>query len=658
MGGSACSCREASFTQKINIQTVASERCGSGSCCASLSLKEKTAIQIVDGVQGDDVDDEDDRCMSPCCCRDTTVKEKINIQTVDEPAEPQQLSKQSTGKHSEDEHPEGQMRGELVTKAGGFSLKNLACLNPGRIEHFYQVDKGRLGQGAYGVVRKATVKLTKLRRAVKSIPKKNINIGHHERHHHHKKDGNDGKDDERKKIHMELEIMRSLDHPNICRLYETFEDEKTVYLILEFCKGGELFDRILKAGHFDEQKAALSLRQMLLAMNYLHQNSILHRDVKPENWLVASAEPIEKSTIKLIDFGNAKILNPEGWAYTIIGTPNYVAPEVFSHKYNEKCDIWSLGVILYLMLSGLQPFNGKTPQEVMDQVKRASVFFDAKPWKKISHDTKCFVKSLLEKDIEVRPSAMQSLTDEWLEKTCEKSLTQHQVSEIELDRLRKFSDMSKLKKAALTVVAANLPDDRIGHMRSMFRSLDKNLSGTVCLAELREVLEQQGITIPSDLHKIFELSDSDGSGVLDYTEFLAATMDRKYYNQEEAVWQAFQKFDIDNNGSISLDELRETLHDDVENIIPGKSDHVERLFKRADKNHNGRIEYDEFLALIRQGEETSREADLKGGKEMVWDISPGNSPSTSPKGGASPRSPKGKKVSPRGEKVPKGEPRV
>jgi len=463
------------------------------------------------------------------------------------------------------------------------------------------VEKGRLGEGAFGTVKKATCKMTKMKRAVKSIQKSAAQ--------------------EMAKLKEEIEIIRLLDHPNIVRLYESFEDRKTVYLVMELCDGGELFERIVQAGNFGEGVASLCVKQMLLAINYLHLNMIIHRDLKPENWLVSSTDKVENATLKLIDFGISKRLKPGEWAKTKAGTPNYVAPEVFSGRYNEKVDIWSSGVICYIMLCGSQPFNGKTAQEILEAVKRGKVNLDDKPWRKISNEAKGLVRCLLQKDVRVRPSAAQSLAHVWLAQASGLGDEENHVSLIEVGQLRAFSQMNKIKKAAMTIMATNLTDERIESMRALFMGMDKNSDGTISIAELKEGLKLAGVKIPRDLTSIIEAVDTDGSGVLDYTEFLAATMDKKVYDQESAVWQAFKKFDIDGSGAIDVKELRKVLGDDsvCENLhLHGKEDRVISLFRTVDTSGNGLIEFDEFLHMVHSVDEESREDDIRSGKEMRW----------------------------------------
>lgn len=164
--------------------------------------------------------------------------------------------------------------------------------------------------------------------------------------------------------------MRNLDHPNIIKLYETFEDSRNIYLVMEICEGGELFDRIIDKGQFSETEARVIFTQMIQAINYCHSNGIAHRDLKPENFLFLTKA--EDSPIKVIDFGLSKHFDEKGGhsaMTTRAGTPYYISPEVLSGNYDESCDIWSSGVILYILLSGVPPFGGDSDPEILEAVK-------------------------------------------------------------------------------------------------------------------------------------------------------------------------------------------------------------------------------------------------------------------------------------------------
>jgi len=165
-------------------------------------------------------------------------------------------------------------------------------------------------------------------------------------------------EDEKRMLFNEINILKEIDHPNIVNMYEFFEDEKRYYLVTEICKGGELFDEILQRGKFSERDGAVLMKQVLSCINYCHQNNIVHRDLKPENILLEQNK--EFDAIKIIDFGTSLVYDPNKNLDEKLGTPYYIAPEVLNKNYNSKCDIWSCGVICYILLSGMPPFNGQS----------------------------------------------------------------------------------------------------------------------------------------------------------------------------------------------------------------------------------------------------------------------------------------------------------
>ncbi|CAK9042718.1 unnamed protein product [Durusdinium trenchii] len=475
------------------------------------------------------------------CCKE----EKMEIRKRDH-------SQVSKAPIVEAEH--GKARANLSVKAGAFSIGAFAASNRGKLEDFYEVEHKVIGEGSYGSVQKCMYKDTGQWRAVKTINKKFVK--------------------DPKQFQEEMAIMKLLDHPNIVRLYETFDDERNVYLVLELCSGGELFDRIVADGKFTEQVAAFCVQQMLRAVNYMHINGIMHRDLKPENWLLAETEAIEKTYLKLIDFGLSKRFSPGDFAKTKAGTPYYVAPEVLSGRYNELSDVWSIGVIMYILLSGSPPFSGADTMAV-----------------------------LLMKDPSQRVTADSALKEAWLTKQhASHDLTQ--ASQVVVQNLKSFAVMNKLKKAALNVIATQLTDDAIKDLKELFMAMDDNNDGTLSVAELKEGLTKAGVAVPADLAAMMERIDTDGSGVIDYSEFMAATLDKRQWVAEDACWRAFKTFDQDGSGHIDKEELMKllggnTLVSDVMQIKYTAKE-VDAIMKEVDLNGDGRIDFEEFMTMMRK----------------------------------------------------------
>jgi len=466
-------------------------------------------------------------------------------------------------------------------KAGGIEHAKFIIDNPGKLHEFYDVDKKKLGEGSYGAVSKCTNKSTGRVNAVKSIAKAQM------------------KDLTRFK--QEIAIMKMMDHPNIIKLYETFEDHRNIYLIMEICSGGELFDRIIETGHFTEVQAAIVMQQILRGMYYMHETHLTHRDLKPENFLFQTKDPIEKCTLKIIDFGLSCKFADGQQLTTKAGTPYYVAPQVLAGKYDQSADLWSCGVIMYVLLCGYPPFYGETDADVLTKVRLGNFTFNAADWKNVSEDAKNLIRMLLKMNPRDRFTAQQSLHHIWVNNKAPKAKDVPLQASL-VDNLKGFRSTNKLKKAALHVIAGQLDESQIKGLRQVFMQLDDNGDGLLSVAEMRDGMAKAGLKeIPADLQQIMEEVDADGSGVIDYTEFLAATLDKKSYMQEDVCWSAFRVFDRNGDGKISLAELEQVLSSgDVEAQMGANA--VKDLMKEVDENGDGEIDFQEFMTMMRKQE--------------------------------------------------------
>merc|ERR1712217_292510 len=212
---------------------------------------------------------------------------------------------------------------------------------------------------------------------------------------------------------------------------------------------------------------------------------------------------------------------------TKAGTPYYVAPQVLQGKYGPESDLWSLGVIMYVLLCGYPPFHGDTDADVLAKVRHGNFSFAQADWKNVSEDAKNLIRNLLKMNPKDRYTAEQALNHEWVKNKAPKAQNVPLQANL-VDNLRGFRSQNKLKKAALHVIASQLGEAQIKALRDTFMQLDNNGDGLLTVAELKEGLSQAGLKeIPPDLQQIMKDVDSDGSGVIDYTEFLAATLDQK-----------------------------------------------------------------------------------------------------------------------------------
>lgn len=447
--------------------------------------------------------------------------------------------------------------------------------NPGKIQDYYDFEKEVLGEGSFGSVKKATCKATGAVRAIKSINVSSI------------------KPENKARFQQEIDIQQRLDHPHIVKLHEVFEDASKIYLALDLCTGGELFDAIVKAagadgGGFDEKTAAEYMMQILGSMVYLHEQEYVHRDIKPENFLMTNDTP--SAQIKVIDFGLAAHC-PKGTnsLRTKAGTPYYVAPQVLQGQYNEKCDVWSCGVILYILLCGYPPFHGDTDQDILRRVKRGRFEFPAEDWGSVTAEAKDLIRKMLTMDPPARVSAADALEHTWI---TSKETNEGTVSPSLADRLKKFQSISGFKKIALTLIAQNMKDEDIAEMAATFDTLDKNKDGTLSHAEIVEGMQSHSLPIPEDFDAMLRQIDSDSSGKIDFSEFIAATLSHKQYMKREILWEAFRTFDTDGSGEITAAELKEVLNSSISDA------EIAQLIHEVDTDQNGTVSFDEFCVMM------------------------------------------------------------
>lgn len=395
-----------------------------------------------------------------------------------------------------------------------------------------------------------------------------------------------------------MNILKGLDHPNIYKLYETWETDRICFLSTEYCRGGELFYYIVKQEnkHVTEGEAALVMRQGFSALKYLHENSICHRDIKPENFLLYKEK--EPDNIKLIDFGLAKKLSENEIMSNPNGTAYYIAPEVLKGDYTVKCDIWSMGVVLYIMMCGRPPFKGKTNPEIINSVLKGEYNFDYPSFEIASDDVKDFISKCLEMDVDKRMSAADAYDHPWIQRQWEKEEKELTIPADVPESIMDFMNAVNFKKTTLTFLASRIPEDQIENVRKAFIKIDVNGDGVLSKEELVKGISK----IPEckikeeDWDLAIQLMDSNNNGCIDYSEFIAGCMQSYVYLKENNLKQAFEYFDRDGNGTITLDELKESLCSD-DMLLDEKE--LENIISEIDQNDDGKIDYNEFIEMMK-----------------------------------------------------------
>ncbi|XP_019151661.1 PREDICTED: calcium-dependent protein kinase 1-like [Ipomoea nil] len=444
--------------------------------------------------------------------------------------------------------------------------------------HSTYIFGGELGRGQFGVTYLVTHRKTRERLACKSIATRKLL-------------SKDDVDD----VRREVQIMHHLTgHRNIVELKGTYEDRNHVHLVMELCAGGELFDRIIAKGHYSERAAAGLCRQMVTVLHYCHSMGVMHRDLKPENFLFLSSD--ENSPLKATDFGLSVFFKPGDTFKDLVGSAYYVAPEVLRRNYGPEADIWSAGVILYILLSGVPPFWGENEQSIFDAVLRGHLDFSSDPWPSISSSAKDLVKKMLRSDPKERLSATDVLNHPWMREDGDAS--DKPIDIAVLSRMKQFRAMNKLKKVALKVIAENLSEEEIIGLKEMFKSIDTDDSGTITYEELKAGLTKMGTKLSeSEVRQLMEAADVDGNGTIDYLEFITATMHMNRVEREDHLYKAFEYFDKDKSGYITMEELEHSLK--KYNITDEKT--IKEIIAEVDTDNDGKINYDEFVAMMRKG---------------------------------------------------------
>ncbi|XP_044466980.1 calcium-dependent protein kinase 24-like [Mangifera indica] len=464
--------------------------------------------------------------------------------------------------------------------SGSVNIDNIISNSSGgKIEEKYKFGR-ELGRGEFGITYEIVEKETGERYACKMITKEKLKT---------EVDVDD--------VKREVEIMRHLPkHPNIVSFKEAFEDKEACYLVMELCEGGELFDRIVSKGHYTERAAAKTAKTILEVVKVCNDNGVIHRDLKPENFLFADAS--ENSQLKAIDFGLSIFFEPNERFCEIVGSPYYMAPEVLKRSYGPEIDLWSAGVIIYILLCGVPPFWAETEEGIAHAIIKGKLDFERDPWPKISQEAKELVRSMLDPNPYNRVTIQEVLEHPWIQN--ENHAPNISLGENVAARIKNFSLMNKFKKKVLRVVADNLPNEQLAALKKMFDMMDTDNTGDLSFDELKDGLDMIGHKVSEpDVKMLMEAADIDGDGYLSCDEFLTMSVHLKKMGNDEDLSQAFNYFDKNQSGYIEFDELKEALLED--NLGPNKEQIIHEILFDVDLDKDGRVSYEEFKAMMKSG---------------------------------------------------------
>jgi len=501
-------------------------------------------------------------------------------------------------------------------------------------KEFYEYDEieDKIGEGAFGVVYKIISKRFKFVRAMKKISKVKLT------------NPNDSES-----FINEIKILQKLEHPNIIKIYELFEDEDFFYIVSEYISEGNLFNKIEAMENRDEVIVGLIMNQIISAVAYLHKNNIVHGDLKPENIMITSNtvkkrysfntsikldiqnlnKKCEKQTnhgpyrysnedhmkllkikkvyfknlsnfqIKLIDFGCSKILTRKHYKYQdVIGTCQYMSPEVAQNQYNQKCDIWSCGVIMYVLLSGYFPFSGETEKEIENNIINYNFTMDIPEFKTISKEAKDLLKKLLTYDPNSRISAMEALNHPFFTE----NFNHNNIFNEEIDTNDALQNMKKFKPGFHFSQIMNgfisynfICESEISNLRKVFKLLDSNGDGMLSKDEIIQGYKDAKITYSEeDLEEFLKIVDNNFSGMIEFEEFIRACSDKKKLLSEENLRTAFEILDEDRNGEITKEEIKTMFFEQAK-----ISDNVlEEFLTQINKQKSETINFEDFKKIM------------------------------------------------------------
>ncbi|KAJ6405963.1 hypothetical protein OIU84_013852 [Salix udensis] len=421
------------------------------------------------------------------------------------------------------------------------------------ITKIYDLDK-ELGRGQFGTTYLCTEKATRRKYACKSISRGKLVT-----------------ERDIEYVRREILILQHLaGQPNIVEFRGAYEDKENLHVVMELCSGGELFDRIIAKGSYSEKEAAAIMRQIV---NVVHVST---------------------------DFGGSVFIE-EGKVYQdLVGSAYYIAPEVLKRSYGKEIDVWSAGIILYILLSGAPPFWAETEKGIFEAVLEGNLDLENPPWPDISSSAKDLIRKMLTRDPKSRITAAKALQHPWMK--VDGDASDKPIDSVVLARMKQFRAMNKLKKLALKVIAESLSEEEIKGLKQMFKNMDTDGNGTITYDELKTGLSRLGSKLTEvEIQQLMDAADVDNSGTIDYVEFITATMHRHRLEKEEHLYKAFQYFDKDGSGFITRDELRQAMAQ----YGMGDEATIDEVIEDVDTDKDGKINYEEFASMMRKGTQDS-----------------------------------------------------
>ena len=392
------------------------------------------------------------------------------------------------------------------------------------IRNVYIFDKKLLGQGHFGYVRRAKFICDASRcYAIKTIPIKTLYSDAY-------------------LLKRELEILRLMDHPNIIKFFDYYKDENYLHIVMENCSGGNLFAKLMNEKRFDEELARSISFQVIYAVSHLHDRGICHRDLRLENFFIMNRT--HQHVVKLADFGLAKMFSSSELK-SKVGAYHYIAPEIFEGTYTQAVDCWSVGVMIYMMLTGAPPFYGKTPNEVYSSIKGGSYSMSQPIWENISPGAKELVQALLTKDPTKRITISKALDHTWFSPLHLQynELGSFHLKKDLLERFKGFNKISKVQKEVIKLMVIIFHDlDEIEKLKHVFFYLDDQNHGVLTVRELKDFFNRFGEAVSeSDIETILKDLNLRFKNSITLSEFTAVTIEPFFVKDEKNIKAVYNR---------------------------------------------------------------------------------------------------------------------
>jgi calcium-dependent protein kinase len=467
----------------------------------------------------------------------------------------------------EEKEKEGRM------KAGAMRATRLR--HGERIFDRFDISNDMLGQGSQGVVLDGKSAVTGEEVAIKVLVTKDLT------------------EEKFDFLYNEVENLLHMDHPHVCRVFEVYEDEQAIFLVMEKCQGEDLYTHLEENTCYSESHAAHICRQMVEAVTYCHSHNVCHRDLQLDNWVYKDAN---NTTLKLIDFGFSRDMKDAVGMTALLGTCYYVAPEIVTGpRYDFRCDLWSLGIITYMLITGQPPYWGSSPEEVLEKIKTDAPDLDSPRWASASADAKDFVHKLLQRRPEDRLSGAALLRHPWIARKSDDCIPRPvSMDPSVLRNICAFAGMSEVKRTALTLIAQHFSHAEVKSLQEQFEQLESS-NGTICLKEWTQVASKQLGMSEIDAAKLFSKIDCQDELEITYTEFLAAAGKPADFLQDKYLQESFNWFDNDKDGYIDLEDLRQVCGENVDGSP------TQDVLRGVDYKNQGKIDFEEWRQyLIRE----------------------------------------------------------